>query len=321
MLRLLLPLLGNRWRGSDSPGSDVIFIKADALAEMRGAGTARDDTLYIVFSDEPSPPAGAFATVQRPLNSTRLVELLHAAQAELQKRSGVLGNTTITASDGDNSGAEADADRHSISTSMRTAIRWALKANARPLAVQNDKGKRILTLLPGVGYTSALRSSELADLIRADRQVEVIELNEKEKNALHQRRTFVPLRKLEWIYWLTGSDGQIRPELKVSRRYQLPKYPDFAVLPHYRADVLMASLLRAEPLTVGDLAQRAGVRLETACNFVNACWAIGYLTRSAVAVAPAAPESTKKESAVENDHRLAGSLMAPLRKLGLFPRA
>ncbi len=320
MLRLLLPMLGNRWRGAESADSDVVILEAETLAEMRGAGTARDDTLYIVFSDDPSPPPGAFATVQRPLNSTRLVELLHAAQAELHKRSGVLDNTTITASDDAGNSAASNEDRHSISTAMRTAISWALQENARPIAVQDSRRAKILTLLPGVGYTSALRSNELADLIRANKQVDVVDLNQKELAALRSRRRLVPLRKLQWIYWLTGSDGQIRRELKVSRRYRLRKYPDFAVLPHYRADVLMASLLKAEPLTVGDLAQRAGVRLETACNFVNACWSIGYLVADR-ADAPAQRKTVSTDPESEADQREVGGLMAPLRKLGLLRRA
>ena len=48
-----------------------------------------------------------------------------------------------------------------------------------------------------------------------------------------------------------------------------------------RADalyVVIASLLKAAALTVGQLAQRADVRLETAVNFFNACCALGYLT-------------------------------------------
>lgn len=324
MLRLLLPLLGNRWRGAESDHSDVVILEAETLAEMRHAGSARDDTLYIVFSEDASPPPGAFATVQRPLNSARLVELLHMAQAELQKRSGLLGNTTITSIDGDgdstSTSVASDLEKRSIRTTMRTAICWALRDNARALAVCDLKRAKIFTLLPGVGFTSRLRSSELADLIRANKQVDVVELNEKEKAALRARRAFVPLRKLRWIYWLTGSNGEIRPELKVSRRYQLRKYPDFAVLPHYHADVLMASLLKAEPLTVGELAQRANVRLETACNFVNACWAIGYLVDASSRAAPRKERAAQAEAEAEAPKEEVGSLIAPLRKLGLFRR-
>ncbi len=324
MLRLLLPMLGNRWRGAESDRSDVVILEARTLAEMREAASTRDDTLYIVFSEDESPPPGAFATVQRPLNSARLVELLHAAQAELEKRSGVLGNTTVTTCDGDgastSSSVASEEEKRSVRTSMRTAIRWALKDKARAVAVRDLKQAKILTLLPGVGFTSRLRSNDLANLIRADKQVDLVDLNETEKAALRTRRTFAPLRKLEWIYWLAGSNGEIRPELKVSRRYQLRKYPDFAVLPHYRADVVMASLLKSEPMSVGDLAQRAGVRLETACNFVNACWAIGYLTHVSEHAAPSRRKAEKTEEKNEVAEEVAGGLMAPLRKLGLLVR-
>ena len=40
----------------------------------------------------------------------------------------------------------------------------------------------------------------------------------------------------------------------------------------------MVSLLKAAAMTVGLLAERADVRLETAVNFVNACCALGYLS-------------------------------------------
>lgn len=318
MLRLLLPLLGDRWRLGESDFSDVLFLEPDALAELHGAGSAKGGTLYIVFADDRLPPPGAFATVQRPLNSAQLVELLHMAQAELEKRGGQLDNTTVALTIGA-SADKPDGERR-IRTSMRIAARWALQDKSRAITVQDLKQTKIFSMLPGMGFTTRLRSTELADLIRANQPVDVIDLNEKEKRILRDGHKFASPKKLEWIYWLTGSNGEIRPELKVSRHYQLRKYPDFAKLPHFRADVRMASLLKAEPMTVGDLAQRANARLETACNFVNACWALGYLgdplPGSSSAASSAKKARVKKETEVEET----GGLMAPLRKLGLFRR-
>ncbi len=173
-------------------------------------------------------------------------------------------------------------------------------------------------MLPGKGFTTRLRSSDLADLIRANAQVDLVELNDTERVALDDGRPFEPMKKLQWIYWLTGSNGEIRPELKVSHPYQLRKYPDFAVLPHHRSDVLMASLLKSEPLTVGELAKRANVRLETACNFVNACWALGYLGDPKKGARSASGATAKTGTHVEASKQRAGGMLAPLRKLGLF---
>ncbi len=318
MLNLLLPMLGNRWRGAESSRSDVVILEPESLVQLQASRAASADTLYIVFSDEASPPPGAFSTIQRPLNSSRLVELLHMAQAELEKRSGLLGNTTINAPSGNS--ADAHVLERSIRTSMRTAVRWALQDKSRAVTVQDLKQARIFSVLPDKGFTSRLQSNDLADLIRANKPVDLVELNEKEKASLRERRTFESLKKLEWTYWLTGSNGEIRPELRVSRQYQLRKYPDFALLPHYRSDVRMASLLKANPMTVGKLAEHAGVRLETACNFVNACWALGYLGDPKAHAAPARKPDSVAAAEGEPEKEQGAGLMAPLRKLGLFRR-
>jgi len=316
MLRLLLPMLGNRWRSGESNQSDVVILEAETLAELQAKGAARSDTLFIVFADNALPPPGAFATVQRPLHSARLVELLHMAQAELEKRSGQFGNTTIIAATCDS--GDTQLSERTIRTSMRTAVRWLLQDPSRGVTVLDPKQKRILAMLPGKGFTTRLRSSDLADLIRANAQVDLVELNHTEKVALDDGRPFEPMKKLQWIYWLTGSNGEIRPELKVSHPYQLRKYPDFAVLPHHRSDVVMASLLKSEPLTVGELAKRANVRLETACNFVNACWALGYLGDPKKGTRSAGGAVAKTSTYGEAGKERAGGLLAPLRKLGLL---
>lgn len=90
------------------------------------------------------------------------------------------------------------------------------------------------------------------------------------------------------------------------------------MLPHHRSDVLMASLLKSEPLTVGELAKRANVRLETACNFVNACWALGYLGDPKKGTRSAGGAVAKTSTYGEAGKERAGGLLAPLRKLGLL---
>ncbi len=184
-------------------------------------------------------------------------------------------NTVLADVDGGEDGDNLDG--RCVRMTMRSTISEALQDKSRAFAMRDPQREPILWLLPALGFATHLRSNHLADLIRTNAPVDVIKLDEQEALRLHGRHKFAPLSKLGWIYWLAGSDGQIRPGLTVSHRYQLRKYPDFAMLPHYRGDVRMASLLKVEPMTIGELAQRAGVRLETACHFVKACWALGLL--------------------------------------------
>ena len=274
MLMLLLPMLGKRWQLGEATKSDVVILEAAALSDLARAGSARYDALYVVFEESAAPPANAFGTVRRPLNSSRLIEVLHKAQAELERRASGMGETTNVAS---RSGRDC-AELSGIHTSIRTAIRWAMQDRLHASTVMSRTQVRILSLLPGKGYGTRLRSSEIADLIRSNNQVTMLILSEKERAELSNKlRTFEPLAKLEWIYWLTGSNGELRTELRVTKRYRMRRWPDFSRLPHYRADVRMASLLKADALTVSELAKRADVRLETACNFVNACYSVGVL--------------------------------------------
>jgi hypothetical protein len=166
-------------------------------------------------------------------------------------------------------------------------------------------------VLPGRRFATRLRSSQIADLIRSNAPVIMLLLNDAERDALEERNLKTDhLGKLEWIFWRTGSNGELREGLHGSQPYRLRRWPDFSRLPHYRSDVRMAKLLRAERLTVGELAERSGVRLETSCNFVNACWSMGFLDQPPPASAAigaaliAAPEKTEQR---------AGGLLALLR--------
>ena len=312
MLMLLLPMLGKRWQLGEASKSDVVILEAEALSELNRAGSARYVALYVVFEESAAPPANAFGTVRRPLNSSRLVEVLHKAQAELERRASGMGETTNVASRFGRDSAELSG----IHTSIRTAIRWALQDRLHASTVMSRTQGRILSLLPGKGYSTRLRSSEIADLIRSNNQIIVLVLSDKERAELSNKlRTFEPLAKLEWIYWLTGSNGELRPELRVTRRYRMLRWPDFSRLPHYRADVRMASLLKADALTVGELAKRADVRLETACNFVNACWSVGVLEtpQTQPATHPASDARSQPNSTIDEDMAISGGLLGSLR--------
>lgn len=277
MLGLLLPMLGNRWQTGEAATSDVVLLDAATLDELNQAGVARPDVLYVVFEASAPPPANAFTTVRRPLNSSSLIEALHKAQAELERRNSGNAATTVVAH-----GSDKDSTEHrAIQTSMRAAVRWVLQGRSAAATVMSLKQSRIFSVLPDLGFTSRLDSSEIAGLIRVNAPVMVLTLNDGEKRELLGRqRKFYPLTKLEWIYWLAGSNGELRPELNAATPYRLSRWPDFSRLPHYRADVRLASLLKADALAVSELAERAGVRVETAINFVNACWSLGLLAPS-----------------------------------------
>lgn len=274
MLRLLRPMLGNRWRTEDATASDVVILDAASLDELNRAGAARADALYVVLEGAGVPPSNAFGTIRRPLNSSGLIEVLHMAQAELERRQGGRVEMPAVAR---GPGREA-ADRRGTDASMRAAVRALLQDRSAAVSVLTAAQAHVLSVLPDVGFATRLDASEIAALVRSDAPVTVLTLSEVQRTLLlRKQRKYYPLKKLEWIYWLAGSDGELRPELDAATPYRLSRWPDFSRLPHYRADVRLASLLKADALAVSELAERAGVRVETAINFVNACWSLGLL--------------------------------------------
>ena len=282
MLNLLAPMLGNRWRMEEASASDVVILNAAALDELSRSGAARPDALYVVFEDSTPPPASAFATVRRPLNGSNLIEVLHMAQAELERHKGGNADTPPVS----RGVGKEPADLRGIDAPIRTAVRGVLQDRSTAVAVMSLTQAQVFSVLPEVGFTSRLDSSEIAGLIRSNAPVTVLTLTEVQRTLLlRKQRKYYPLKKLEWIYWLAGSNGELRPELDATTPYRLSRWPDFSRLPHFRADVRMASLLKADALPIGELSDRAGVRFETAVNFVNACWSLGLLVR------PAPPES------------------------------
>ena len=282
MLKLLAPMLGNRWRMEEASTSDVVILDAATLGELRRAGIARPDALYVVFEESTPPPASAFATVRRPLNSSSLIEVLHMAQAELERQKGGSPDAPAVV----RGVGKERADVGGTDAPIRRAVRAVLQDTSTAVSVMNLKQENVLSVLPEVGFTSRLDSSEIAGLIRSNAPVTVLTLSEVQRTLLlRKQRKYYPLKKLEWIYWLAGSNGELRGELDAATPYRLSRWPDFSRLPHFRADVRMASLLKADALAIGELSERAGVRFETAVNFVNACWSLGLL------VPPAPPRS------------------------------
>jgi hypothetical protein len=321
MLRLLQPMLGDRWRTDDASASDVVILDAAALEELNRAGAARASALYVVFEGAGPPPSNAFATIRRPLSSSGLIEVLHIAQADLERRRGGPVEMPAVARA---PGNEA-ADRRGKDASMRAAVRAVLQDRSAAVSVATAAQMHVLSVLPEVGFATRLDASEIAALVRSDAPVTVLTLSEVQRTLLLRRqRKYYPLKKLEWIYWLAGSDGELRPELDAATPYRLSRWPDFSRLPHFRADVRMASLLKAEALAVRALSERAGVRLETAVNFVNACWSLGLLARSSPTEPARASMSDAPAVSPGGDRRAAvagGGLLGSLRSaLGLAER-
>jgi hypothetical protein len=63
------------------------------------------------------------------------------------------------------------------------------------------------------------------------------------------------------------------------------------------------------------LAKRADVRLETACNFVNACWSLGVLEtpRTRPATDQTADAESRRANANDEDMAISGGLFGSLR--------
>ncbi len=316
MLRLLLPMLGNRWRMGEAATADLVILDPAALEQLNLAGRTRADALYSVFANAAEPPANAFCVLHKPLTSARLIEALNQAQAELERRRSAVSPTTALPSD---FGAESGASGRAIQTSIRAAVAQVLQDDKSAITVLSAGDTKILSALPGRGFTTRLTGTEIAVLMRRNEPAQVVILTEDEQQALAERkRDFEPLAKLDWIYWITGKGGELRPELHVSKLFRLKQWPDFGRLPHYRADVRLATMLKAGALTVGQLAERAGVRMETAVNFINGCAALGVL-----AGAEPRGEAGKDKSADSSDRpppqsaRSAGLLGSLRSALGL----
>jgi len=78
----------------------------------------------------------------------------------------------------------------------------------------------------------------------------------------------------------------------------------------------MASLLKVDALAVRELSERSGARMETAINFLNACWSLGLLAPSARREPTnpvASPEARSSPSEAEVDVASHGTMIGSLR--------
>jgi len=133
-------------------------------------------------------------------------------------------------------------------------------------------------------------------------------------------REFRNPKELEWTYWISNGAPRLRPELDLVRRWKLKRWPDFGRLPHYHADVRMASALMAQALTLHELCDVAKANDDTAINFLNATFTLGALAAEATAAEASSALRAKeddKRAAKAKPSRLSGLIGQLRRKFGL----
>jgi hypothetical protein len=185
--------------------------------------------------------------------------------------------------------------------------------------VLDDRRQSIFTFIPGVGYATRLTTHELAEEFRLNQPAVLVELSEAEAAALRDARDFWPTRELEWAFWITNRSPWLRPELLPVKHYCLRRWPDFGRLPHYHSDVRMASFLMSQALTLNQLRERAGVKPETAMNFLNAAYTLGILVESAApgTIRVASPVLLQNLPAPPQPRGWSGLIAQLRRKFGL----
>ncbi|HEU0201198.1 MAG TPA: hypothetical protein VFR86_12275 [Burkholderiaceae bacterium] len=300
-LSLLDTVLGKRWRVLDAPMADVIAVASERIATIGKTAGEEDLPLLLALGNDDACPPGAFALVRLPATPARLIEALQLAEGLVERaRAGDEGVLTVPLLESlDVEGRIAPA---SFDTRVRTSLRaatWRLLQQPVAVTILDDRRESVYSFLPARGYTTRLTIAELANRFRANSPAVFVELSKPETVALSKAREFRSRKELEWVFWISNGAPRLRPDLDPERRWRLDRWPDFGHLPHYQADVRMATALKAQALTLGRLCEAANVRMETAINFLNATFTFGILAadpETALKV-PAAPPPTLRRRA------------------------
>jgi hypothetical protein len=301
MLALLDSALGARWRLMDAPMADVILVPGERMAEIRKSGSEEEVPLLLALTSDNVCPPGAFAVLRRPVTPAHLVEVLQLAETLVERArasdEGILTVPLIESLDPGGRLAPQTFDSR-LRTTLRAAT-WRLFQSPVAVTVLDDRRDSIYSFLPAKGFTTRLSSAELAAAFRANPPAVFVELSSAEQTAMARAREFRNPKELEWTFWISNGQPRLRPELDLVRRWKLKRWPDFGRLPHYHADVRMASALMAQALTLNELCDVAKARDETAINFLNATFTLGALAEEAAAPetssTPAAESNTKQE--------------------------
>ena len=280
MLGLLDSALGARWRLMDAPIADVILVPGERMAEIRKAGSEVEVPLLLALTSDNVCPPGAYATLKRPVTPAQMVEVLQLAEQLVElARAQDEGLLTVPLIESLDPGGRLAPQ--TFDTRLRTTLRaatWRLFQAPVAVTVLDDRRDSIYSFLPTHGVTTRLSAQELAAAFRANPPAVFIELSAAEQSAMARAREFRNPKELEWTFWISNGAPRLRPELDPMRRWKLKRWPDFGRLPHYHADVRMASALMAQAMTLHELCDVAKTRDETAINFLNATYTLGALT-------------------------------------------
>ncbi|HUL66790.1 MAG TPA: hypothetical protein VLW55_19480 [Burkholderiaceae bacterium] len=321
MLVLLDSALGARWRLMDAPIADVILVPGERMAEIRKAGSEVEVPLLLALTSDSVCPPGAFAVLKRPVTPAHLVEVLQLAEQLVERArasdEGILTVPLIESLDPGGRLAPQTFDAR-LRTTLRAAT-WRLFQSPVAVTVLDDRRDSIYSFLPARGFTTRLSTAELAAAFRANPPAVFVELSAAEQTAMARAREFRNPKELEWTFWISNGQPRLRPELDLVRRWKLKRWPDFGRLPHYHADVRMASALMAQALTLHELCDVAKARDETAINFLNATFTLGALAEdTAPETSGAAPaESDNKQEKKRKASGLSGLIGQLRRKFGL----
>jgi hypothetical protein len=320
MLALLDSALGARWRLMDAPIADVILVPGERMSEIRKTGGEEDLPLLLALTSDNVCPPGAFGVLRRPVTPAHLVEVLQLAEGLVERArasdNGILTVPLIESLDPGGRLAPESFD-HRLRTTLRAAT-WRLFQAPVAVTVLDDRRDSIYSFLPSRGFSTRLTTAELAAAFRTNPPAVFVELSSAEQTAMARAREFRSPKELEWTFWISNGAPRLRPELDLVRRWKLKRWPDFGRLPHYHADVRMASALMAQALTLNELCDVAKTRDETAINFLNATFTLGALAEevsaqdSAAAAAAAAKKGAKPKSS-----RLSGLIGQLRRKFGI----
>jgi hypothetical protein len=319
MLGLLDSALGARWRLMDAPIADVILVPGERMAEIRKAGSEVEVPLLLALTSDNVCPPGAYATLKRPVTPAQMVEVLQLAEQLVElaraKDEGLLTVPLIESLDPGGRLAPQTFDTR-LRTTLRAAT-WRLFQAPVAVTVLDDRRDSIYSFLPTHGVTTRLSAQELAAAFRTNPPAVFIELSAAEQSAMARAREFRNPKELEWTFWISNGAPRLRPELDPMRRWKLKRWPDFGRLPHYHADVRMASALMAQAMTLHELCDVAKTRDDTAINFLNATYTLGALTEESGSLqAPGAAAAARRGGDKRKGAGFAGLIGELRRKFG-----
>lgn len=266
VLRSLLKLTSARgtsnWIISTAPGGDASLVDVD---------DPRGEDLYAKLTNDAGEHAVALSkrrkfngrfVLHKPLRARQLIKVLNTLSADAAAQSGRYDwHPGIMQFDGNALPMAEHLRRNS----------WS-----RPVVLTGEKGQQMV-IDPGSGaWYSDAPGHQLAALLETRFPAESARpLSSGELVMLTRGLTRQNLSGLKWRAGLAESSGLLHPDLAGQASYMLPKVP-----PPAAADTAysrLARILIREPVTFTDLLAESGAETEDAVEFLNACYACGFL--------------------------------------------